>query len=84
MAPVYQFALRDGDWKLLASHKFTRSALFNLQKDPGETTDLKEREPERFAAMRDQIIRHNAAVAADAPSWPKNLDPNGALPRRRP
>jgi arylsulfatase A len=84
MAPVYQFALRDGDWKLLASHKFTHSVLYNLAADPGETTDLKKREPARFAAMRDQLIRHNEAIAADAAAWPGNLDPNGATPRRRP
>ena len=45
-------ALRDGDWKLLASQDFTHFELYNLKADPQETTDLKAKEPERFGAMR--------------------------------
>lgn len=46
--------VRQGDWKLVnLEPPFNESTyeLFNLADDPGETTDLRDSEPERFAAM---------------------------------
>jgi len=46
--------VREGDWKLVnLEPPFDESAfeLFNLAEDPGETTNLRDREPERFTAM---------------------------------
>ena len=53
MAPPKEnlhMALRDGDWKLLASQDLTHLELYNLKADPQETNDLKAKEPERFGA----------------------------------
>jgi arylsulfatase A-like enzyme len=47
------FALREGDWKLMKERdKNGRPMLFDLKNDPGETTDLAGRHPERLQAMR--------------------------------
>ncbi len=46
--------VREGDWKLVnLEPPFDESAfeLFNLADDPGETTNLRDREPARFTAM---------------------------------
>jgi len=77
MAPNAQYAMRVDDWKILADATLTGFELYNLAADPSETTDLKEREPERFAALRDRLLQHNAAVEAEGPDWWKRLSPNG-------
>lgn len=49
-----QALLRQGDWKLVSiDQPFDEShfALYNIARDPGETTDLSLAEPERRAAM---------------------------------
>ena len=46
--------LRQGDWKLTTLEPpfdEARFALYNLAKDPGETTDLRYTHPEKYAAM---------------------------------
>jgi arylsulfatase A-like enzyme len=61
---VYNRSLRvvyDGAWKLITTSR-GEQLLFDLQADPGETTDLSAREPERVSAMRAQL----AAVLGDA------------------
>jgi len=77
MAPNAKIALRVGDWKLLADEQLTSFELYNLAADPHETTDLATREPQRFAALREQLIRHNAAIDAEGPDWWRRLSPNG-------
>src|SRR5262249_36339323 len=53
MAPHgLHIAIRDGDWKLLASQDLRTFELYNLKDDPRETTDLRDREPTKFGAMR--------------------------------
>jgi arylsulfatase A len=77
MAPNAKIAMRVDDWKILANAELTSFELYNLASDVKETTDLKDREPQRFAAMRDQLIKHNAAIDAEGPDWWKTLSPNG-------
>lgn len=46
--------VRQGDWKLVTldgPFDEAKFALFDLSEDPGETTDLAERQPERYQAM---------------------------------
>jgi arylsulfatase len=57
--------LRRGDWKLLnAEPPFDESKLqlFNLAQDPGETTDLREQEPERFRELLELWRTERAAA----------------------
>lgn len=59
--PKAQFAVRDGDWKLLVNPRDTsnkgkltdadQSFLVNLQEDVGEAVNLAEREPQRLLQM---------------------------------
>lgn len=46
-------AIRKGDWKLVASNK--SRWLFDLAQDPGEKTDLASKEPERLAALEQEL-----------------------------
>jgi arylsulfatase A-like enzyme len=48
-------AVRQGDWKIVFDPRERDAAawrLFNLAEDPGEQTDLRDAEPERFEAMQ--------------------------------
>lgn len=77
MAPNAKIAMRVDDWKILANAELTEFELYNLKTDAAEATDLKSAEPQRFAALREQLLKHNAAVEAEGPDWWKTLSPNG-------
>jgi arylsulfatase A-like enzyme len=48
---------RQGRWKYLHEQFGDESFLFDLESDPGETTNLADAEPKRTAEMRDDTIR---------------------------
>jgi arylsulfatase A len=78
MAPHgLHIAMREGDWKLLASADFAKAELYNLKVDPAETTDLRAKESARFAAMLAALKKLNAEIDADGPDWWRRLDPDG-------
>ena len=81
MAPNAKIAMRVDDWKILANAELTQFELYNLKSDPQEATDLKSAEPQRFAALREQLLKHNAAVDAEGPDWWKTHSPNGGKPK---
>ena len=58
-------------------HGLPEQLLFDLAADPHETTDLKATEPSRFAALRAQLVKHNAAIDAEGPDWWRHLGPSG-------
>ncbi|MFM7922971.1 MAG: hypothetical protein ACKPJJ_22340, partial [Planctomycetaceae bacterium] len=51
--------------------------LYDLRSDERETTDLREREPEKFAELRAMLTALTAEVDAEGPDWWKTLSPNG-------
>jgi arylsulfatase A len=68
--PVPKFAMRSGDWKLLAYAGFAKYELYHLKNDPGELRNLyqdakyrdvrarlQERLDERMKAINDSIVR---------------------------
>ncbi|MBK6673646.1 MAG: sulfatase-like hydrolase/transferase [Proteobacteria bacterium] len=55
-----QAALRDGDWKYLKIGR--NEQLFNLARDERERANQAEREPARFAAMKQQWAAWNATM----------------------
>ncbi|MFT5465122.1 MAG: arylsulfatase A-like enzyme [Verrucomicrobiales bacterium] len=59
-------AVRDGNWKLLANADGSEARLFNLAEDPGETTNLLNREPERAAVLWRKIQGWSKDVGQDA------------------
>jgi len=74
-------AVRIGDWKIVANDDLTAFELYNVEKDWQETTDLSASQPEKFAEMKQAIIRMDAEVKAEGPDWWKNEPPQ--TPRRR-
>jgi arylsulfatase A len=77
MAPNAKIAMRLGDWKILADEELKQFELYDLQKDPQETTDLQSSQPERFAELKTQLIAHNETINAEGPDWWRRLSPNG-------
>lgn len=81
----YSYALRAGDWKILAgtgpvpagtkiidfirNPKFIRWQLVNLKKDPTETRDWWKKEPERFRKMKEKLIALHKEIVAEGPYW---------------
>jgi arylsulfatase A-like enzyme len=45
-------AVRDGDWKLIHHRDKEKVELFDLGRDPNETTDLSAAEPERVERLQ--------------------------------
>jgi len=62
----YTFAMRDGDWKILADAKFEKLALYDLKSDPTESKDLSSDEPDRLKAMKSkaQELKHQINLGA--------------------
>jgi arylsulfatase A len=58
-------ALREGDWKLIEQYEDGSLELYNLAKDPGETTDLAAGEPARVAALRGKLEAWRRSVGAE-------------------
>jgi uncharacterized sulfatase len=68
----YQVALIDG-WKLQVNEGGSSSAwLFHLAEDPTEQVNLAAEHPDRVAAMREALARHNAEQIPSA--WPSLVD----------
>lgn len=85
MAPGrLHLALRDGDWKLLASEDFTSSELYNLRTDPNETRDLRQQEPRRHEDLLARLKRLNDEIEKEGPDWWKRLNPSGGGPLKKP
>lgn len=62
--------VRLGDWKLVSSDQYQGDGtfqLFDLASDPGETTDVSERFPERRAALLDSLTAFRARVGVVLP-----------------
>ena len=51
-------ALRRGDWKLLQNSPYAPSELYNLRRDPGETTNLADEEPEIRRQLQQALSQH--------------------------
>jgi arylsulfatase A len=83
MAPPAEnlhMAMRQGDWKILASQDFKKFELYNLKDDPKETTDLKDTEKDRFEKMQKELKALNEEIEKEGPDWWKRLSPNGGGP----
>jgi arylsulfatase A-like enzyme len=74
-----QWAIRQGDWKLLQTAGATPPELYNLAQDIGEATNLATAEPERVAALQEAYDAWDAQLME--PRWGRG---SGApRPRRR-
>jgi arylsulfatase A len=57
--------IRAGDWKLLEAFETGKLSLFNLADDPGETTDLADKETAKAAQLHAKLKTWRAEVGAD-------------------
>lgn len=66
------WAIRDGNWKLIDASKGRNSKpeLYNLDTDPGETTDLAKDHPERVKEMTERYLSWRADIAITARAQP--------------
>jgi arylsulfatase A-like enzyme len=64
-------SLRQGDYKLIYNVKLDRAELYNLRTDPGEQHDLAAAEPQRTAAMRDDLRAWTAGAVRTWTSLPQ-------------
>lgn len=58
-------AMRDGDWKILSDTEFRFFELYNLREDLAETRDRAGDEPQRLAAMKEQLLNIHYDVQND-------------------
>lgn len=80
MAPNAQYAMREGNWKLLADATLTQFELYDLGSDPAESHDLAKEETARLKDLQQRFLAHNAAVEAEGPDWWKRLGASGGKP----
>ena len=59
-----QFSVQDGRYKLILSTPFSRTELYDLERDPGETADLARAVPEIEARLRGAVEQWRTAWAA--------------------
>lgn len=59
------------DQQTIKTAKLGGMQLYNLNEDIAETTDLKAREPARFAEMRKILEAKYREVQAESPTWPQ-------------
>ncbi len=71
-------ALRQGDWKLIEFFEDNRLELYDLAADPGESTNLATREPQRAASMQSTLAEWRTSVSARMPVPNPNYDPTRA------
>lgn len=84
MAPNAKIAMRVDDWKILADAALSQFELYNLRTDPQERNDLAASAPERLKQLRDQLVKHNAAIDAEGPDWWRTQNANGGGPPGKP
>lgn len=57
-------AVREGEWKLVENFEDGKTELFNLAKDPSETTDVAGKESARVAEMKGRLAAWRVSVGA--------------------
>ncbi|OAI46604.1 sulfatase [Planctomycetaceae bacterium SCGC AG-212-F19] len=68
-------AIRDGDWKLIEHYEDGQLELFNLAKDPTETKDLADDEPDMAKRLHIKLDAWRKLVGAQEMTPNPNFDP---------
>ncbi|OGV66782.1 MAG: hypothetical protein A2283_15180 [Lentisphaerae bacterium RIFOXYA12_FULL_48_11] len=77
-----QYAVREGDWKLVKAHVNDAPRLHNLVKDPGEQTDLAAQEPDRVKQLQGLWDEWNKSN--EPPRWvDERWNGEGAKPKKK-
>lgn len=77
-------AMRVGDWKMLAAEDMSYFELYNVQNDPHEEKELSTAEPERFAAMKEQLTKLNGEIEKEGPDWWREYEARDRAKRAQP
>ncbi len=64
--PVNEWAIRDGDWKMILDRKEKPSYLFNISNDPYEMYNLLSQETEQAQSLFDQFLKFKDSIDTDA------------------
>ncbi len=79
--PLPDLSVREGDWKLLCDYDGSKPELYNLAVDPGESSNLAEKEPAVVQRLTRAVLAWNQRMPADhgvtlgAESLPKPANP---------
>ena len=66
-------ALRVGDWKIVGNDTLTEFMLFDVQNDWQEKNDLSKKQPEKFAEMKQILLKTWADIVEEGPNeWWEN------------
>ncbi|MDO7842665.1 sulfatase family protein [Sphingomonas immobilis] len=75
-----RFAIRDGDWKLLAEFGGAKPQLYNLASDPAEAKDLAAGQP----AVRDRLLARLKSWMSSLPRYVPRDEPAKPVPAASP
>ncbi len=64
--PVNEWAIRDGDWKMILDRDEKPKYLFNIAQDPFEMYNMLEQEPRQAGSLYGQFLEFKASIDADA------------------
>jgi arylsulfatase A len=64
-----KICMRQGSHTLLANPALTRFELYDLATDPKQASDLATKEPARFEAMKQALVRLNEEIEKEGPAW---------------
>jgi arylsulfatase A-like enzyme len=67
-------AVRDGDWKLVEQYEDGGVELFNLASDPGEKSNLADKEPARATELRARLAAWRRSMGAQEPTANPEFD----------
>ncbi|WP_315853354.1 sulfatase-like hydrolase/transferase [Bremerella alba] len=63
-------AVRDGNWKLLCSYDGSDEQLYDLQQDPGETTNVAQQHTEVVRSLKKTVLQwHHSMPPDNGPAW---------------
>lgn len=74
LAGQFQICMRQGDYTLLATPKLDQFELYNLKNDVKQQHDLVAKEPQRFEAMKATLLKLNAEIEKEGPTWWQGYD----------
>ena len=69
-------AIREGDWKLVEFFEDGRRELFDLRRDPGETTNRSAKDPEKVEELAAKLQAWRTSVGAQMPTPNPAYSPN--------
>ena len=61
----FRYAVRAGDWKLIADERLEKTLLYNLRTDPHEVREVSSQQPEKVQELLQALLAKVQRVYAD-------------------